>query len=282
VSFSRLETLHRAVSTRINLRRTVTVSALLLLTVSLTGCGTDMLTYSNDSKAEGIRKYNDGRYADAAGSFRNAARQNPTDDKTQYWLGLSFEQCQDYHEAIGAYIACLKLMAVPNTVHYDPKYHDDVFDRLAHLVARTDNTGVDVDAIQKDADAKSDPELYRLMGRIFRYRNDPDTAMQDYKHAVALAPDNYADQKEYGLYLEQLNQTQDAAVVLRDAYRLNQSDTELTDALVKIGITPGPALMAQGGQMNIQPPPDAQADPSTAAPASSTVGPNPDAAGPKN
>ena len=105
MSFSRLETLHRAVSTRINLRRTVTVSALLLLTVSLTGCGTDMLTYSNDSKAEGIRKYNDGRYADAAGSFRNAARQNPTDDKTQYWLGLSFEQCQDYHEAIGAYIA---------------------------------------------------------------------------------------------------------------------------------------------------------------------------------
>jgi len=70
--------------------------------LSITGCA-DMLTYAKDAKRDGIQQYNDGKYADAVGSFKNAARQDPTDPDTEYWLGLSFEQNKDYHEAIVAY-----------------------------------------------------------------------------------------------------------------------------------------------------------------------------------
>ncbi|HEX4054226.1 MAG TPA: hypothetical protein VHX86_08175 [Tepidisphaeraceae bacterium] len=50
------------------------------------GCG-EALTFSQDSKREGIREYSDGRYAQATGSFRNAIRQNPAE--AEYWLGMS-------------------------------------------------------------------------------------------------------------------------------------------------------------------------------------------------
>ena len=62
-----------------------------ILGIGLAGCasmqGVDLLTWSNDAKRQGIQQYNDGRYAEAAGCFRNAIRQNPIDPESRILAG---------------------------------------------------------------------------------------------------------------------------------------------------------------------------------------------------
>ncbi len=214
------------------------------LVLSVSACG-DMLTFARESKLTGIRQYNDGRYADAAGSFQNASRQDPADPETEYYLGLSDEQNKSYHQAIDAYKTALILMPQPGTARYDGALHDNAFDRLARVVARNDATGAESELIAKSADERKSAEQYRLLGRIFRYRGDADSSVDYYHRAVALAPADFASQKELGLYLEQLGQNQDAAVALRDAYRLHQNDKEINDALRNIGMEPGTNLLVE-------------------------------------
>jgi tetratricopeptide (TPR) repeat protein len=216
------------------------------IVLSLAGCG-DMLTWAADAKRQGIEQYNDGRYAQATGSFRNAARQDPTDPETEYWLGLSYEQTHCYHEAINAYKTALRLQPDPTSVRFDHQMHDNAFDRLARVVAQTDASNTETDLIVKTAADTKAPDEYRLLGRIFRYRGDADTALDNYRRALQLNPDSYVAQKELGLYLEVLGQNQEAGQVLRDAYRLNQQDQDIDTALRRIGMVPGPGLLAQDG-----------------------------------
>jgi Flp pilus assembly protein TadD len=214
------------------------------MVMSLGGCG-DMLTWAAQAKQQGIEQYNDGRYAQAAGSFRNAARQDPADPETEYWLGMSYEQIHCYHEAINAYKTALRLQPDPSSVRFDHQLHDNAFDRLARVVAQIDASNTETDLIVKTATDTKESDQYRLLGRIFRYRGDADTALDDYRRAVQLNPDNYVAQKELGLYLEVLGQNQEAGQVLRDAYRLNQQDQDIDTALRRIGMVPGAGLLAQ-------------------------------------
>jgi tetratricopeptide (TPR) repeat protein len=254
--------------------------------VLLTACGLDtqdVLTWSNDAKREGYQAYNDGRYAEAAGAFRNAIRQNPQDPESEYWLGMCCEQTESWHEAIDAYKSCLSLMPPPGTVHYSVSMHDSAFDRLAHIVAAHDATGGETDLIVQNI-SKDDPsEDYRLLGRIFRFRGDADSALDNYRKAVQTTPDNFAAQRELGLYLEQLTQNQEAGQVLRDAYRLNQNDAQVNAALRNIGMEPGPNLLAQEqAQPRPYPPSLPAADPGLPTPASSSEFPAADAPAPKD
>ncbi len=250
--------------------------------VYLTGCSDDLLTWSKDAQREGIQDYNDGQYAEAAGAFRNAIRQNPLDPASEYWLGLSYEQTQSYHEAIDAYKTCLRLMPPPGTVYYNPAMHDSAFDRLAQIIARTDDTGTETDLVVQTAKQTNSSEEYRLLGRIFRYRGDADSGLENYRQAVQIDPANFVAQREFGVYLEQLNQNQEAGQVLRDAYRLNQNDEVVNTALRRLGMEPGPNLLAER-----QPPgrpvlPNAPSDPGISTPASSTNGPSPDLPAPRD
>ncbi|MDP9175069.1 MAG: hypothetical protein M3O30_14575 [Planctomycetota bacterium] len=211
----------------------------------LTGCSSDMLTYSQDAKHAGIREYNDGRYPEASGSFRNAVRQDPTDPEAQYWLGMSEEQTHSSHEAIVAYKTALGLMPKAGSARFDRSLYDNTFDRLAKVIAETDASNTETDLLVKTAAEKNSPEQYQLLGRICRYRGDADTALEDYHRSLALDTGNFATQKELGLYLQQLSQNQQAAQVLRDAYRINQRDDAVNEGLRRLGIVPGPALLAQ-------------------------------------
>lgn len=245
--------------------------------LSLGACS-DMLTYARDAKAQGIQQYDDGKYSDAAGSFANAARQDPTDAETEYWLGLSYEQTRNYHEAINAYKTSLALMPSPGTVKYSATVHDNSFERLARVVALTDTSNTETDLIIKKANDTRSSVDYQLLGRIFRYRLDADTAIQYYRSATTLDPDNFAAAKELGLYLEQLGQNQQAGMVLRDAYRLNQDDKDLNNALLRIGMVPGPQLLAQSQAAHAEkapPPNNLLPDPlqQSAQPASETLSP---------
>jgi tetratricopeptide (TPR) repeat protein len=249
--------------------------------VGLAGCssmqGVDLLTWANDAKRQGMQNYNDGKYSEAAGCFRNAIRQQPQDPEAEFWLALCYEQMQSYHEAIDAYKTCLQLMPPPGTAHYSVAMHDNAFDRLAHIVAANDPTGGEIDLIQQTASSSNSSEEFRLLGRVFRYRGDADSGLENYHRAVQIDPDNFAAQREYGLYLELLTQNQDAGVVLRDAYRLNQDDDQVNNALRRIGMEPGPGLLA-----NEQPaahplmPALPNSDPGLPQPAANTYTPSPD------
>jgi cytochrome c-type biogenesis protein CcmH/NrfG len=253
----------------------------------LTACGLDtqdVLTWSNDAKRQGFQDYNDGKYAEAAGAFRNAIRQNPQDPESQYWLGMCYEQTESWHEAIDAYKTSLRLMPPANTVHYSISMHDSAFDRLARIVAEHDATGSETDLIaQSISQATPDSDDYRLLGRIFRFRGDADSALDNYRKAVHIDPDNFAAQRELGLYLEQLTQNQEAAQVLREAYRLNQRDDQVNAALRNIGVEPGPNLLAQEQPVaRPYPPSIPAADPGLPTPASNSEMPSPDAPAPRD
>jgi tetratricopeptide (TPR) repeat protein len=256
----------------------------------LVGCnsmqGVDVLTWANDAKNAGIQNYNDGKYDAAAGCFRNAIRQNPTDPNTEYWLALCYEQMGESHSAIDAYKTSLQLMPAPNTVHYSQGMHDSAFDRLAHIVAANDPTGSEADLVQQSAASSKSSEDYRLLGRIFRYRGDADTSLTNYRLAVNIDPDNFPAQRELGLYLEQLTQNQEAGQVLRDAYRINQNDKQVNAALLRIGMEPGPGLLPQEpSQASAKPvvmPALPAGDPGLPTPAANTYTPSPDAPAPRD
>lgn len=253
----------------------------------LAGCGSvqgvDVLTWANDAKRQGMQQYNDGRYAEAAGCFRNAIRQQPADPESHFWLAMSDEQTQSYHEAIDAYKTALQLMPPPNTPHYSVSMHDNAFDRLAHIVAANDPTGSETDLIAQVASKDNSSEEYRMLGRVFRYRGDADSGLENYHKAVQIDPDNFAAQREYGLYLEQLTQNQAAAQVLRDAYRINQNDAQVNNGLRRIGMEPGPGLLASGQPAHPNAAPLPSSDPGLpAVPAANTYTPSPDMPAPRD
>ena len=78
--------------------------------VALGGCATDIITNGKESRDEGIKLYNDGRYADAAGAFRETIRHNPADLQSHYYLAMSLDRLGAYEQAIQQYRTTLKLM----------------------------------------------------------------------------------------------------------------------------------------------------------------------------
>jgi len=246
--------------------------------------GVDVLTWSKDAQRQGIQQYNDGRYAEAAGCFRNAIRQNPVDPASEYWLALCYEQTNSYHEAIDAYKTALELMPSPGTVHYSVGMHDNAFDRLAHIVAANDPTGSETDLIAQQAAKNNSSDDFRLLGRVLRYRGDADSGLENYRRAVQIEPSNFAAQRELGLYLEQLTQNQEAGQVLRDAYRINQRDEQVNSALRNIGMEPGPGLLTQSEPVTAHPlmPALPNSDPGLPTPAANTYTPSADQPAPRD
>ena len=82
--------------------RAALASLLLSLSLISTGC-TDVLTYANKSRDEGVRLYSEHYYADAAGAFRNAVRQDPRDYRSQYYLGLCYDELKQHHQAFSSF-----------------------------------------------------------------------------------------------------------------------------------------------------------------------------------
>ena len=81
-----------------------------------------------------------------------------------------------------------------------------------------------------------------LMAKIERGMGDADAALVAYAQASLLAPTDFYIAKDYGLYLLQLSQTERAKAELRRGYALNGNDSQLADALRRVGVIPGPSL----------------------------------------
>jgi tetratricopeptide (TPR) repeat protein len=216
----------------------------LLATLMVGGCA-DVLTYSKDSQQKGLELYREQQFADAAGAFRNAVKQNPQNYQSFFYLGESEEQLNQHEQAIAAFRTSLNVMTHSLMGHSDIEFRQNVLNGLASAIAKSDRHDEEVNSIQSQATTNGSAEDWFLLAKVFAYRGDADSAIEAYSRAEMMDPQNFYIAKEYGLYLERTGQTQKAELPLRKAYTLNSTDPDVNNALRRIGVIPGPSLKDQ-------------------------------------
>lgn len=205
------------------------------------GCQ-EAINYSAESRAQGVKLYNQGQYADAAGAFRNAVRKDTRDYKSFYYLGASYEQLKQYQQAIQAYKSSLDIATRTLEGRADDVMRMRTVDSLASVIAKSDPQGAELTAAEQKAQASQKARDFYLVGRIHQFRLDPDSAIDAYNRAALLDQKDFYIAKEFGLYLVQLGQTQKGDLQLRRAYQLRQNDPQVNQTLASINVVPGPGL----------------------------------------
>lgn len=206
-----------------------------------TGCA-DVITYSRDAQRHGMTLYNEGNYADAAGAFHNSVRQNPQNYEGYYYLGNCYEKLGQYQQAVAAYRTAQQTINLSVEGKYDDETRSKILNGLASTIAVGDPRNIELDALQKEAEAKKSGENWYIIAKVYAQRGDADSAIDSFNRATLLQPTNFNVAKEFGLYLERIGQTQRAEATLRKAYTMNHQDTEVAAALRRLGIIPGPSM----------------------------------------
>ncbi|MDB5174564.1 MAG: Tetratricopeptide repeat [Phycisphaerales bacterium] len=218
--------------------RITAAAGLLGVAIGTVGCA-DMMTDTRATRSAGIKLYNDGQYADAAGAFRNTVRAAPYDYGSHYYLGASLEHLGSYEQAISEYKTTLEIMTSSLEGKEDTKFRLKVVDSLASAIVKAQARDAEIAAINK---APASAENQFILAKIGRRSGDADAAIESYSRASNMAPRDFAIAKEFGLYLDQLGQTERARKELRRAYALNSQDDEVANALRHVGVVPGPSL----------------------------------------
>jgi tetratricopeptide (TPR) repeat protein len=217
--------------------RAAIASILLGVLFFSSGC-TEVLTYANKSRDEGVRLYNERYYADAAGAFRNAIRQDPRDFRSQYWLGLCYDELKQHHQAFSSFRTSLDVMTQlgPNFVEGD--FRQQVLDAYGASIARHDENESETNALIKRASGSNTGEEWFILAKAFRLRGDADRAVDAYTRAARVAGDDFFIRREFGLYLlDPLAQNKEAEYWLRMAYKLDSRDQQVNAGLAKLGVT---------------------------------------------
>src|SRR5436305_1446875 len=89
--------------------KTLTPLSVAALLYSASGCA-EVMTNTRVERERGIKLYNEGQYADAAGSFRETIRHNPADVQTHFYLAQSLDHLGAYEQAIQQYRTTLRIM----------------------------------------------------------------------------------------------------------------------------------------------------------------------------
>lgn len=213
---------------------------LAVLILAAAGCST---TSYETSEVAGARLFKAGDYTQAAGAYRNIIRSDPRDFESYYYLGVCYESMKAYQQAIQAYKTGLDVQPLTYAGQQDEKqFHLKLLDGLASAVAKSESRDATLDELQAKAQKTQSAWDYFLLAKISRDSGDADAALDQYNHAALLANKNFAILKEYGLYLQQLNQTARARQVLWQAGAIDQQDKEVASALRQLGVVPGPSL----------------------------------------
>jgi Tfp pilus assembly protein PilF len=213
-----------------------------LLVAALSGGCADFATFSKQSHDQGMEYYQQKDYADAAGAFRNAVRQVPNDYQDHYYLATCLAAQGQWEQAIHSYYDAWEVMSIDDMGKLDSKLKFQVLDGLAHAIASSDTRDSETNAVEAKARERQTADDYLLLAKIYADRRDADSAIDAYDRATMLDPRSFYITKEYGLYLERLGQNDKAAVVLRRAYAINGTDQQVSDALRRLGIVPGPSI----------------------------------------
>ena len=236
------------------LPRTVGAVALsVTILIGSSGCGNSsggnqnsgMLAVTNTKAVRdmGIRQYNAGEYTDAAGTFKNATRQDPRDYQSYAYLGDCYQQMGQQQQAIQAYKASLDTAERSFAGREDAAFRARTLDGLAGAIAKSGE--VEINSAQQAANSGANGEGWFLMAKIHRNVGDADSALDAYNRAALMGPKDFFIAKDYGLFLEQIGQAKPAEKMLRRAYTINSRDADVVAALRRIGVVPGPSLYEQ-------------------------------------
>ena len=204
------------------------------------GCNSEAGVLPDNARKQGIKLYDSGKYTDAAGSFQNAVREDPRDYVAFYYLGESYSALKSYQQAIQAYRSSLDTIDLTREGRLDKPFRMKIMDGLAGAIAKSDNREAEITT--QTAGGKESAQNVLVVAKVHRLTGDADAALESYNRATLLEPKNFLAAKEYGLYLAQLGQNQQAEVMLRRAYTLNGDDQQVNDALRKLGVIPGPTI----------------------------------------
>jgi Tfp pilus assembly protein PilF len=203
------------------------------------GCA-DTFTHAQASRREGVRLYEQQAFAEAAGAFRNAVKQNPADYRSHYYLGECYDATNQNHEAIKSYRTALSVMSTCLEGRDDlDDMRPQIMEALAASIARSDGRDVEIDAMEARAKAHRSAEDYFILAKVYRLRGDADSAIRCYNSAVLFDSGNFYYHKEFGLYLlGAASQNQQAEIQLRRAFEMHGDDREVVAGLRKLGVLP--------------------------------------------
>lgn len=219
------------------------LAVLSLSALALTGCAEVVASSPKHSREQGQKLLAEGNYADAAGAFRNAVRRDPTDYRSWYGLGQTYDATKNDHQAIQAYQAALDVQKRTIPGREDEPMRVKIIDALARAMARANDRTLQDDAI---GSRPQTAETRYVQAKAFAYMGDMDSAIESYNQAILLDKKDFAIYKDYGLFLEKLpGMRADAAKQLRRAYQLNSKDEQVAAALRRVGVVPGPSLKEQ-------------------------------------
>jgi tetratricopeptide (TPR) repeat protein len=199
------------------------------------GCA-DALVYAKDSSKTGTALYNDGNYPEAAASFTNATRQDPTDYRSYYFAGASYQNMRSYEQAISSYRSCLDVMPMTLAGKDDIAFRYRTIDALATAISKSGTDAIETAELEKKCAGKANIEDQWLLAKIYRYSGDADAAIDAYNKAVLLDPTNFTITKEAGLYEANLGQTDRAKFALKKANEINPDDEQVNAALRSLGV----------------------------------------------
>ena len=205
--------------------------------ITLTGCS-DVLTYANKSRDEGMQLYREGDYADAAGAFRNAIRQDPRHYESHYYLAVCYDKMGQHHQAFSEYRTALDVMDRSLAGKSDYTTRPQIIESYAQSIARHDTGDIELSTLIQKADASRQGRDWLVLAKVYRIRGDADSAIDSYRRAAHWDAQGFAVRKEYGLYLLELNQAKDAEYYLRQAYRINAEDEQVNTGLRQLGLVP--------------------------------------------
>jgi tetratricopeptide (TPR) repeat protein len=205
------------------------------------GCA-NSVTFSRDTRAQGIAHFNAGNHSEAAAAFRAAIQQDPRDYRAHYYLGATYEQMGLHQQAIQSYKSSLDIMRLTHEGRHNVDFRVRVLDGLAGAVARSDDRQMELDILERQAWGGANAESYFVLAKTYRYSGDVDSALQAYHQAAVLDSRHIHIVKEYALYLDQLGLHDRSVPMLRRGFALNPNDMELDAALRRHGIVPGLSL----------------------------------------
>jgi tetratricopeptide (TPR) repeat protein len=205
------------------------------------GCS-NTITFSKSARDDAQHLQENGEYANAAAAYRRVVRIDPTDYKSFYNMGKCYEAIDQRHEAISAYQSALDVMPLTLTGQKDPEFRQVVINSLCNAVNKSDRADSEITGLEQRAKTKSTAENNWLVAKCYGLRGDADMALEYYNKATKLDKTNFYIWKDYGLYLERLNQNNTAEQALRKAYTINDQDEQVQAALRRLGVVPGPSL----------------------------------------
>jgi Flp pilus assembly protein TadD len=197
------------------------------------------MTNTRADRDHGLKLYNEGQYADAAGAFRETIRHNPADLQSHLYLAQSLDHLGAYEQAVEQYRTTLKIMETSLEAQGNRPLRLKTLNQLADVIIKTQDHDQRASILLHGGHNAEDQFL---LAKVDRRLGDADSAIEAYHQATLLDPKDSEIRKEFGSYLAQLGQTEQARTELKKAYALKPDDEETASALRRVGVVPGPSL----------------------------------------